>query len=634
MSHPSAFNSDSAGGRLQLVVHAGPLAGKGFPISGETLTFGRGPDNDISLDDSEVSRYHARLIIKDDQVIVEDLGSTNGTLVNGKPMVGQQHVLQPADIISIGSSVFGVKGFSAPSTVGITQLSKEKPPSAPREPAPTWTASPSTQSGGGDSSGLGILAIGGLVAAGLIVVIIAGITAYLLTRGQGSATASVPVVVITAPVNGSEVIVNQPVTIQATASDPAGVTRLELWVGGAKIDETISPIQQGQPTLTASFQWIPPATGSYTLELKAYNRHGTASSPTAVTVQALGQTPPSAETETPTLTPTPTATVPQMPKLTTKTDLNVRSGPGTQYDLLGLLPTGISVEVLGRSADAQWWQVRFTPANEGVGWVSADPAYSETAFVDNAPIIVPPPTPTPIPTNTPTDTPTATPPPTITATPTPTDTPTPTATPAGQTQVEFTVSDDEVAGGECVNISWNVTEVREVYYQNQGVAGTGSRVECPKETTTYELRIVKRDGTEQIERRTVHVVNPVFSTGIVTLEANESIDFDHGDKPGNDFHWDYEGVFEPRSGAEMALKGTIGALKDLSVSNCAESSFSEDTVLQGGSRDPLLPIEERESGSIPAGSAACYRTNEGRLGKFRVLERSDDSLKVEWLTWR
>ena len=109
MGHPSAFNSNASQQpqQLQVVVHAGPLAGKGFPITGDILTIGRDPDNNISLDDEQVSRHHARLIRQDDQIILEDLGSTNGTLVNGKPITGQ-HALQPADIISIGSSVFGV----------------------------------------------------------------------------------------------------------------------------------------------------------------------------------------------------------------------------------------------------------------------------------------------------------------------------------------------------------------------------------------------------------------------------------------------------------------------------------------------------------------------------------------------
>ncbi len=40
--------------QLRIEVHAGPLAGKGFPFRGDTVTFGRAPDNDVSLDDAEV----------------------------------------------------------------------------------------------------------------------------------------------------------------------------------------------------------------------------------------------------------------------------------------------------------------------------------------------------------------------------------------------------------------------------------------------------------------------------------------------------------------------------------------------------------------------------------------------------
>ena len=56
MDHPSAFEpqfSEQDQPRLQVVVHAGPLAGKGFPIIGDALLIGRDPDNDITLDDAE-----------------------------------------------------------------------------------------------------------------------------------------------------------------------------------------------------------------------------------------------------------------------------------------------------------------------------------------------------------------------------------------------------------------------------------------------------------------------------------------------------------------------------------------------------------------------------------------------------
>jgi len=111
------------------------------------------------------------------------------------------------------------------------------------------------------------------------------------------------------------------------------------------------------------------------------------------------------DTPPPTATPElPTATVPTIPSLKTLTDLNIRSGPGFDYDLIGLLPSETSAEISGRSEDQQWWQIRFALVVEGVGWVSADPAYSTTTNVDGVPIVAAPPlppTPTSLPENLP-----------------------------------------------------------------------------------------------------------------------------------------------------------------------------------------------------------------------------------------
>jgi len=52
------------------------------------LTIGRNPDCDIVLDDRQVSRLHARIIWRDDHYEIEDLGSKNGTHLNGRDVVG------------------------------------------------------------------------------------------------------------------------------------------------------------------------------------------------------------------------------------------------------------------------------------------------------------------------------------------------------------------------------------------------------------------------------------------------------------------------------------------------------------------------------------------------------------------
>jgi ABC-type multidrug transport system ATPase subunit/pSer/pThr/pTyr-binding forkhead associated (FHA) protein len=68
-----------------------------------TVTIGRGPDNDIKLDHPSVSRKHARIIRQGtkEEYIIEDLGSTNGTCVNGQRIV-KSAVLHRDDIINIG----------------------------------------------------------------------------------------------------------------------------------------------------------------------------------------------------------------------------------------------------------------------------------------------------------------------------------------------------------------------------------------------------------------------------------------------------------------------------------------------------------------------------------------------------
>ncbi len=635
MSHPSAYNP----GQLQLVVHAGPLAGKGFPITGNALSFGRGTENDIVLDDTQVSRNHARLIRQGDEVIIEDLGSTNGTLVNGKPVMGQQ-VLQPADIISIGSSVFGVKGFAAPTTIGVTQISMDKrtypPPAASPPPVPPRASSPPSPRPistppPAESAGFNMLVVGGIIALILVVLIIAGVTAYFLTQDRGSTVAGIPTVVITAPTANSQVQINVPVTVQATASDPTGVKRMELWVSNVKTADAISPVEQGQPTLTASFQWTPPAPGTYTLEVKAFNSQGQVSAPTTVVVNAAGESA-AAGTPTPTVpVETPTPTVPAKPSLITKTDLNVRSGPGIEYDLLGLLPAGVTVEIIGRDETRQWWQIRFSPAADGIGWVAADPAFSTTANVDNVAVAQapPPPTGTPTPTATvvpPTSTPTVTTiPPTFTATPLPTLTPTATGQP---TVIDFNVSPTNIEGGDCVNITWNTSGVREVYFEGQGVGGSANIKDCPNESKTYEFRVIRLDGSEYKEEIRVEVNNPIVSADSVEMSDGDSIDVDDG---SDDFEWevdDEQRYFRARGGVQLAPMRDLSDLRNLSKSECENAPFGAYNFIDGSDDAP------DPNNKLIEGRSVCYRTNEGRLGKLWFRNGADDDLDVEWVTWR
>ena len=69
----------------------------------ERVTIGRKPQNDIQIENLAVSSEHARIITILNDSFLEDLGSTNGTLVNGNPI--KKHILQHNDTIEIGKYI-------------------------------------------------------------------------------------------------------------------------------------------------------------------------------------------------------------------------------------------------------------------------------------------------------------------------------------------------------------------------------------------------------------------------------------------------------------------------------------------------------------------------------------------------
>ena len=91
-------------GPVELRVIAGPDAGLSVPLDGEVV-LGRDTTLTHPLADLEVSRHHARFALRDGQLHVEDLGSTNGTFLNDSPLTGPQP-LHDGDRIRIGDSEF------------------------------------------------------------------------------------------------------------------------------------------------------------------------------------------------------------------------------------------------------------------------------------------------------------------------------------------------------------------------------------------------------------------------------------------------------------------------------------------------------------------------------------------------
>lgn len=78
-----------------------------FVLDGGPVTIGRGPDSDLVLADASVSRLHARIVPRSGRLVLVDLGSTNGTAVNGAPV--REIVLGSGDRIVLGATVLLVE---------------------------------------------------------------------------------------------------------------------------------------------------------------------------------------------------------------------------------------------------------------------------------------------------------------------------------------------------------------------------------------------------------------------------------------------------------------------------------------------------------------------------------------------
>ncbi len=142
--------------KVQLVVVRGKPEGKVIPLVGSNFKIGRGETCHLRPNSEQVSREHAEFSISDNSVIVRDLGSRNGTLVNGKALTAECQ-LKDRDLVQVGPLTFAVSISEVPAPA----VAAKAPVAKPAAPAARAKASPDDVSGDeidswlfGDSAGL------------------------------------------------------------------------------------------------------------------------------------------------------------------------------------------------------------------------------------------------------------------------------------------------------------------------------------------------------------------------------------------------------------------------------------------------------------------------------------------------
>ena len=121
-------------GQYQLTMRSGPNPGTVYALDSDQIGIGRDSSNEISVNDAEISRRHARLTFQGGKYVLEDMGSTNGTFVNGQRLTGPR-VLKSGEVISFGEQIVFVYE-AVDSDPGATVLSSRQMP-GPRAVTPS-----------------------------------------------------------------------------------------------------------------------------------------------------------------------------------------------------------------------------------------------------------------------------------------------------------------------------------------------------------------------------------------------------------------------------------------------------------------------------------------------------------------
>jgi hypothetical protein len=255
------MNYPSTSGVALVIRHTGQV----FSLTRHPVAIGRQADNTIILSDPQASRHHASISWQAGTYLVQDIGSANGTYVNGQ-RIAAPTLLRPGDVLRVGGTVFDVRQTLIGGDTGQMPVA---PPTYSGSGAPSRRSAPS-------------LVIGLLLAA--IVIAILVITTLLLLPAL---TGRVPTASIQWPAPEAEVVAGSEIILQATASGARDISRLELSVDGLVVAVNTSANAKGEASLTVLQPWTFRQPGFHTVSAVAYTVRGKVGAPASVILSVV-----------------------------------------------------------------------------------------------------------------------------------------------------------------------------------------------------------------------------------------------------------------------------------------------------------------------------------------------------------
>lgn len=444
--------------------------GQVFALGFEPVTIGRHEESYIVLADPQASRHHAEVAMQGGRWVIRDLGSANGTFVNGQRITGP-HVLNPNDLIQVGQTSFRLRIQARPSEQDTLV-----------ERRPVAVAPPARSRVSGPVLGLVLAAVALLVVAGALL-----LRSLLQQDGDMAQRPGAPSVTIVAPADGAQVAIGVPFNIQAQVSAASGVLRADVQVDGVLVRQV--PGGSSQTMVVVDTTWTFDEAGPHAISVTAQDADGLQSTPAVVNVVAVGSgaqpgdpgpLPEATETPLPTAPP-PTLQPTSVPATPTPVPPPPTDTPAPP-PVIGFFRADQTAIEQGACARLEWGQVEDATSVTLTGVGRVEPAGKLDVCPDA------------------------------------TRTYTLEASGAGgtaQQNVQITVQAPQgpvidffrvvpsiISPGDCAQLEWGKVDNATSATIDQGIGGVGtpgSQEVCPGTTTTYLLTAQNPEGTATAE---------------------------------------------------------------------------------------------------------------------------------------